>query len=86
MVHHVHERQQQVREETAFLDPAAIASRWRERILPETLRQSGNRAVTNKTSRIRFVFLVIANTCAIGCGCQACVVLGQTERGMPVPP
>jgi hypothetical protein len=66
MVHHVHERQQQVREETAFLDPAAIASRRRGRILAETLRQSGNCAVTNKTAPSDFVFLVIANTWAIG--------------------
>jgi hypothetical protein len=50
MVHHVHEREQQVREETAFLDPAAIASRWRGRILAETLRESGNCAVTNKAA------------------------------------
>jgi len=66
MVRHVHERQQQVREETAFLDPADTASRWRGRILAETLRQSGNCAVTNKDCGIRFVFLVIANTWAIG--------------------
>ena len=62
MVRHVHERQQQVREETAFLDPAAIASRWRGRILAETLRLRSNK----QDCGIRFVFLVIANTWAIG--------------------
>jgi hypothetical protein len=43
-------RQQQVREKNAFLDPTAIASPGRGRILAEALRQSGNCAVTNKTA------------------------------------
>src|SRR6516165_727762 len=45
-----------------FLDPAAIASRWRGRILAETLRLRSNK----QDCGIRFVFLVIANTWAIG--------------------
>ena len=34
--------------------------------LAETLRQRGNRVVTNKQCGIRFVFLVMTNTWAIG--------------------
>ena len=46
-------------------DPAAIASRGK-RILAETLSQRGNRVVTNKQRGIRFAFLVMTNTWAIG--------------------
>jgi hypothetical protein len=35
-------------------------------ILAETLRQRGNRVVTNKQWGMRFVFLVMTNTWAIG--------------------
>jgi hypothetical protein len=36
------------------------------RILAKMLRHRGNSEVTTKRCRIRFVFLVMANTCAIG--------------------
>ena len=51
--------------QVASRGPAAIASPGK-RILAETLSQRGNRVVTNKQRGIRFAFLVMTNTWAIG--------------------